>query len=215
MSQSPYEERPPGRPSGGSGARGVVLLAVAVGLGILVLQAFDTGSSPYSRRVTTATTTPSETGDQTTLPAGEATTTTPAARAPADVKVLVANGTGSKGFGSRTANALKALGYNILAPVDTTRSLDSTSVQYADGFEAEAQAVARSVQLPASAVQRLNSPPVPAVRDANVVVLLGADSAPTSTTAKKATTATTSRSSTATTTRNSTTTTRRTTTTTR
>jgi len=192
----------------------VVLLAVAVGLGILVLQAFDTGSDPYSRRVTTVTTTPSGNSDQTTLPAGESTTTALAARAPGDVKVLVANGTGSKGFGTRTATALKTLGYNTLAPVDTTRSLDSTSVQYADGFEAEALAVARAVQLPAGAVQRLNSPPVADVRNANVLVLLGIDSAPTSTTAKKATTATT-RSTTATTSRSSTTTTRRTTTTTR
>lgn len=184
----------------------MVLLGIAVVLGIVVLQAFDTGPSPFSERVTTATTVPEDT--EPTLPVEDTTTTTRAARPAGEVKVLVANGTGIRGFGSKTANELKALGYNTLAPVDTTRALDATSIQYADDFQAEALAVAQAAQLPANVVQPLNSPPVADVRGANVLVLLGSDNAPTTTTtaARRATT-TTRRAATTTTTRRATTTT--------
>jgi hypothetical protein len=91
------------------------------------------------------------------------------------VAVLVANGAGIRGLGSQTADQLHTLGYNTLTAVDATKALDATSVQYAEGYQTEAAAIALTLGLPATAVQPLNSPAVPDTQGANVIVLLGAD----------------------------------------
>ncbi len=165
-----------------AGARGAVLLAVAVVLGIVLLQAFDTGD-PVGQAVSsgdsndTVPTTLSNSG--TVAPT---TTTTVATRTPAEVKVLVANGTAIRGLGGKTSDALKALAYNVLSPTDTTKALETTSIQYDTGFDAEARAIATTLGLPVSAVVPLNSPPVDDARGASVIVLLGADVGQTTTT---------------------------------
>ena len=166
--------------SGGSsaGAKGAFLLVVAAILGIVLLQAFDTdfdGGAGVGVDVGD-TTIPSGGVTDTTVPG--VTPTSPAtipARAPGDVSVLVANGTGIRGLGSQTADQLKTLGYNTLTAVDATKPLDVTSVQYAEGYETEAKAIALSLGLPGTAVQALNSPAVPDTQGANIIVLLGAD----------------------------------------
>lgn len=89
--------------------------------------------------------------------------------------MLVANGTAIRGLGSRTSDALKALTYNVLSPTDTTRALETTSIQYDTGFETEARAIATTLGLPVAVVVPLNSPAVDDARGANVIVLLGAD----------------------------------------
>jgi hypothetical protein len=48
-------------------------------------------------------------------------------------------------------------------------------VQYAEGYQTEAQAIALTLGLQPAAVQALNSPPVPDTAGVNVFVLLGAD----------------------------------------
>ena len=144
-------------------------------LGIVLLQAFDTGD-PLGQAVSsgdsndTVPTTLSNSG--TVAPT---TTTTLPTRPPGEVKVLVANGTAIRGLGSRTSDALKALTYNVLSPTDTTRALETTSIQYDTGFETEARAIATTLGLPVAVVVPLNSPAVDDARGANVIVLLGAD----------------------------------------
>ena len=166
-----------------AGARGAILLAVAVVLGIVLLQAFDTGD-PVGQAVTSGdpqdtvpSTVPSNQGT-----AAATTTTTVATRPPAEVKVLAANGTAIRGLGGRTSDALKALSYNVLSPTDSTKALETTSIQYDAGFENEAKAIATTLGLPLTVVVPLSSPPVDDARGANVIVLLGADISPTSTT---------------------------------
>jgi hypothetical protein len=178
-----------------AGARGALLLAVAVILGIVLLQKFDTGPGTVGR-VATATSAPVATTSTTrrvgltTVPL--VTTTTVKARAKADVKVLVANGAGVKGLGAATTSALKNLGYATLTPTDTTVNIDKTSIQYAEGYDAEAREVAVSLSLAPTVAVKLSSPPVAAadIGDAKVIVILGAD-ATTSTTASTAVWATT------------------------
>lgn len=171
-------------PAGASsaGARGAILLAVAVVLGIVLLQAFDTGD-PTGQAVSSGDDTPIPTtvepGSGTVAPT---TTTTVATKPPAEVKALVANGTAIRGLGSRTSDALKALGYNVLSPTDTTKALETTSIQYDTGYEPEARAVATTLGLPLAVVVPLNSPPVDDARGASVIVLLGADVSQTTTT---------------------------------
>lgn len=194
----PARGRPPAPTGQGTsaGARGALLLGVAVILGIVLLQKFDTtsigtGSAPATSVVTLGTTTTTRRVGLTTV----ATTpvTTAKARAKGEVRVLVANGAGVRGLGAATTTALKNVGYNTLTPTDATTAVDKTAVQFADGYEAEAREVATSLSLPGTVVTRLASPPVAAsdLDDAKVVVILGADVA--TTTSAPATTSTTRR----------------------
>ncbi|HEX7276711.1 MAG TPA: LytR C-terminal domain-containing protein [Acidimicrobiales bacterium] len=177
-----------GGASGSAGARGAILLAVAAILGIVLLQAFDTDFDGGGVGVDVGvggSTVPSDgSSTDSTLPSGPSATTptTVPSRTPSEVSVLVANGTGIRGLGGQTADALKAIGYNTLTAVDATKALDATSVQYAEGYEPEARAIGVTLGLPAAAVQPLNSPAVPDTQGANVIVLLGADLARNNTT---------------------------------
>jgi hypothetical protein len=187
-------------PGGNAGARGALLLAVAVILGIVLLQQFDTPSIPSGQ--VSATSIPDEVDETTTTrrvgltTVLQATTTTGRARAKADVKVLVANGAGLRGLGGQTTNALKERGYTgALAPTDATTTVDKTAIMYAEGFEAEARELAGVLSLPATIVTRLASPPVAAadLDGAQVLVILGVDSTGATTTVAGATTSTTRR----------------------
>jgi hypothetical protein len=165
---------PEDTPIGGSGGRGILLLAVAVVLGIVVLQASDTGGGGGSAQVTTETSvsrvpTP-------TLPSVN--TSLAPMRPPADVKILPANGTQISGLGGRVATVLKDSGYtNTLSPIDATAAAETSLVEYSSPeFASDAIAVAVILQLPATAVQLLSTPPpVPDTRGAEVVVVAGND----------------------------------------
>jgi LytR cell envelope-related transcriptional attenuator len=167
-----------GRSAGGAMLRGALLLAIAVVLGVALLNTFDDGTDPFAQSLVASGATTSTT---TTIAAPEATTTTTAAasplRAPADVKVLPANGTGVNKFGARVGDELKKSGFNVLSPVDsTTKGVEASVVYSTAGFEADAIDVAAKLGLPPTVVQAV-APPVKAVelRGANVIVVAGTD----------------------------------------
>ena len=173
----------PGGAAGNAGARGALLLAVAVILGIVLLQQFDTdlgggqvvtGDDTTIPSVDEVTSTTRRVG-LTTVPA--TTATTAAARAKGDVRVLVANGSGIRGLAANTSTALRNLGWATLTPVDATGQVEKTAIQYAEGYEAEAREIAANLSLPATVAARLTSPPVAAadLGDAKVIVVLGTD----------------------------------------
>ena len=170
-----------GGPAGNAGARGALLLAVAVILGIVLLQQFDTPDIPSGTVSATSIPDPDETSTTrrvglTTVP--PVTTTVARARPKAEVKVLVANGAGVRGLGGSTTNALKEKGYtNAAAPTDATTAVPRTAIQFVEGYEAEARELAGVLSLPATVVTRLASPPVAAadIGDAKVLVILGED----------------------------------------
>ena len=190
-----------GGPGGSAGARGALLLAVAVILGIVLLQQFDTPDIPSGQ--VSATSIPDETDETSTTrrvgltTVAQVTTTTPRARPKAEVKVLVANGAGVRGLGASTTNSLKERGYtNIAAPTDATTGVEKTAIQFVEGYEAEARELAGVLSLPGTVVTRLASPPVAAadIADAKLLVILGTDvSSATSTAPAGATTSTTRR----------------------
>ena len=195
--------RPPRAPSGGAGgpggnagARGALLLAVAVILGIVLLQQFDapnvtTGQVSATSIPDTDETTTTRRVGLTTVP--QVTTTAARARPKAEVKVLVANGAGVRGLGGSTTNALKEKGYtNIAAPTDATTGVEKTAIQFVEGYEAEARELAGVLSLPATVVTRLASPPVAAadIGDAKLLVILGTDVSTTTAPAAAATTTT-------------------------
>ena len=197
--------RPPRQPSGdgasNAGARGALLLAVAVILGIVLLQQFDTPSIPSGQ--VSATSIPEDEPDETTTTRRVGLTTVPQVattaartRPKAEVKVLVANGAGLRGLGAQTTTALRNAGYtNTATPTDATTTVDKTAIQYAEGYEAEARELAGVLSLPATVVARLASPPVAAadIDGAQLIVILGVDVTGSTTTAPGATTSTTRR----------------------
>ena len=164
----------PGPPTQGVGAKGVLIVAAALLVGIVLLNKFDDAGVPFTPRVDV------ESGPTTTrrLPTVSAvpSTTLRQPRGPADVKVLPANGTNTSGLGARTNEFLRRANYNALAPIDASRVLDATIVAYSADFEAEARALAQLLQLPLSAVRPLDdSTPVPETRGADIVVIAGGD----------------------------------------
>lgn len=184
----------PTTPGGNAGLRGALLLGVAVILGIVLLQQFDngldTGGTVSATSIPGAETTTTRRVGLTTV--APVTTTTAKTRPKTEYKVLVANGAGVQGIAAATTNALKNVGYTTITPASATATVDKTSIQYAEGYEAEARELAATLNQPATAVVRLSSPPVAAadLDDAKVVVILGADVSTTTTSPAGATTTT-------------------------
>jgi hypothetical protein len=163
--------------------RGVVLVAVAVVLGLILLNRVDAPAEDEVR----AGDDDARVEETTTTTAARNTTTTAAARAPKDVKVLTANGTNTRGVGGVVKDKLLAAGYNALAATDTTTKPQNSAVLYAAGYEREAAAVAQALGLAPSTVQAMPATaPVADLKGANVLVVVGADlaaqNAPASTT---------------------------------
>lgn len=146
--------------------RAVLLLALFVALGVLLLNAID---EPSAETAVIARPVP-----ETTVPVVIAPTTVPS-RLPSDVKVLVANGVGVDGAASRMASRLQPMGYLLVTPGNTTTPSPESAVAYTEGFRPEAEALATSLSLPASAVRPLDPALVPALDGANVVVVVGND----------------------------------------
>src|SRR5947209_3672061 len=141
------------RRSGGGGSaalRGALLIAAAVILGAgLLAKSFDSGG-PLSTGGSSGTTVRS------TLPSTSTSTTIAQPHDPAQVKVLVLNGSGKSGVAKQAADALKAANYTTLEPGNASGGPVSTSIIYfVPGYDADAQAVASKLGLPPSAAQPL------------------------------------------------------------
>ena len=167
-----------GRSAGVAAGRAAMLLGVAVLLGLLLLNTTD-AEGP---RVTTRTTLD---GSDPTVPGAEddPLDTLPAARPPGEVKVLSANATRTEGAGAKVTERLRLAGYNVVPPTDAPRQ-DATVIHFTPGYEVEAQVIAEALGVPLTSVRPLPTPaPIPDLRDAHVVVLVGPELAnPTTTT---------------------------------
>jgi hypothetical protein len=165
--------------------RGAVLIAIAVVLGFVLLaygfpDADDTVSTADDGSIV------DETADQgdgvgpsvaTTAPP----TTAGAARAPGEVTVLVANGSGVSGAAQAFTDTLNADGYVTAEPANADRKDYTTTVTYYVGEEqAEAAAVATALGLDPASVQPMPDPPPTAdgdLRNSTVLVIVGTDNA--------------------------------------
>jgi hypothetical protein len=193
-----------GRSASAAAGRGVVLLAAAVVLGIVLLNRVDT-APPVGKQTATV-------ANPTTTAAP--TTTTPPARDPKDVKVLPVNGTKVAGAGARIHDKIAAGGYNVQAPDQAAKdtNLATTIVWYTGDYQREGVILAHLLGLPDTAVQQLKDParaPKIASLAPNIVVEVGNDLA-----SQPAGTTTTTAAHTATTVAKATTTTAKATTTT-
>ena len=154
--------------------RGALLIAVAVLLGAgLLANGFrddhsilsDNGPTPTTKKSTGTTSPTPSTG---IVP-----------HDPAQVKVLVLNGSGKSGVAKSAADLLKAANYTTLEPGNAKGGTIATSVVYfVPGYDADAAMVTAKLGLQASAAQPLPTPPpaeVADAKDANIVVVVGSD----------------------------------------
>lgn len=156
-------------PPQGSAVKGIILVVVAVVIGIVLLQ--DDGASTAQVSVGADDAPADSSADSTTT----SSTTTTAPRAPAEVKVLVANGSGVNGAAGSQTEELEALGYVTANPTDAER-VTSSVVYFTEGYQAEAQVLAEAIGAAEGAVTPLPTPaPVSDMQLSNVLVVLGPD----------------------------------------
>jgi hypothetical protein len=151
---------------------GGVLIAVAVVIGfVLLFKGFDqeggvvgTGSAGET---TTTTTAPGPGVDETT-------TTTLATNPPAQVAVLVANGTGVSGVAGENQATLEGAGYTQVETANAPVQQES-AVFFVEGSQGDAQAVATVLEIADSQVVGMPDPPPVTLAGATVLVIIGAD----------------------------------------
>lgn len=168
------------RSASGAMLRGVALIAVAVILGVILLQATD-GPDP----LTTANgDDPVGVGDETTTTVREdqppATPTTEAAPDPSTITVLVANGAGVGGLAGDLTEVVAEAEFETVSPTDVSdgEDVEASVVYYTPGFE-EAATMVAAVFDPVPEVAALTDPPpVDDLAGANVVVVAGLDLVP-------------------------------------
>jgi hypothetical protein len=150
--------------------RGLALVVVGVVLGVILFH--SVGRAPAGSVASVATTVGAS--SPTTTPPAPGTTA--AARPPAQVKTLVANGTRTSGAGGKVSDTLRKAGYNVLAPTNTTAPASSSAILFLPGFASEAGAVATALGLAPTTVMPVPTPaPVVNSQAANVVVVVGPD----------------------------------------
>jgi hypothetical protein len=192
-----------GSSAGGAAVRGAIVIGIALVIGFLLLQqgvgdddllvqseaasnpdlgttggddGAETGSETGEADTdATVTTDPSNAGS---VPSA---TTLPAPRPANEVKVTVANAARVDGAAGRATEQLRALGYTTLEAANAEEAADTSTLFYAEGYEAEALAMASEIGLDPANIAPMPDPiPVsepPA--DANIVLLLGRDLAQT------------------------------------
>jgi hypothetical protein len=177
-------ERPPTEgPSStrSSPARGIVLLAAAVVLGLFLLRALEDSVPSDGVATATSDTTAAAGGDTTDTTVaddgGETTTSAAPVRQPAEIVVRVANVAGVEGAATARTQQLTDAGYQTVEPTNGPegQQLDATQVLFAEGFEGEARALAEALGAPAEGVAAMPAQPPVDPAGAQLVVLLGTD----------------------------------------
>ncbi len=117
-----------------------------------------------------------ETDTTTTLPVEETTTTAPAPviRPPAEVTVRVSNSARRAGVAGAGTEILAQAGYASLSPKNGPTIANSV-VYYVEGFDADASAVARLLNMAETAVAPMPADPGIPIDGAQLVIILGED----------------------------------------
>jgi hypothetical protein len=179
---------PEARPGGlDTNVRGLMVLLVALVVGFVLLASWPSDDDSSSGASTNTTIDTSDLDDSTTTTAEAAATTTTAAntsdKAPSEVSVIVLNGSGKTGAAAAASTTIGNSGFNMLQPADAPARIPTTTVFYAEGFQADAEAIAAIVGKGADAVKPIAEANLGAAAgDADVAVVLGEDTAPVGTT---------------------------------
>jgi hypothetical protein len=181
-------------------AAGVIILFV---LAVAILVSVGTRPSVSSTPTTTTPTTAAATGVTTTTVAGGAvvstttttvahTTTTKAGHGgkatttttapPSATTVVVANGTSTNGLAAHYSTVIGAGGWTMKTPIDAATSVPTSAVYYAAGQQQQAGSIATTIGVkPAQVLPITTSTPVTGATGVDVVVVIGADLASTTT----------------------------------
>jgi hypothetical protein len=178
--------RRPGRGSDGHqrayatrGARGALLIGLAVILGVVLLQVVDKGNEgPVGDQKTSSThaaATTTTTGQHAVAPPRTtATTARPVpARTPGQIVVAVLNGSGQTGVAGTLTTQLKNKGYQTVTAQDTAHRTGSV-VYYRAGYSREAAALAAQISGNPKVAPMPSPAPSNADPNANLVVVIGA-----------------------------------------
>ena len=162
-----------GRSAGTAVLRGAILIIVAVVLGLILLNATDTNEPFTAAPDDDGNGSPSTTVDEGGNGGGTTTTTEATVRPPGQVSVLVANATSTSGVARQFSDDLAAQGYQMLEPTDARTKPLPSGVFYIEGYEAEARALALTLD-PAPPVQAMPAePPVADLGGAHVLLVVG------------------------------------------
>lgn len=167
--------------------RGAVLLVAAAVLGLVLLAYGFPDADDVVSTATDGSIPVDDSGDASGADGGDPSGTTAPpttgspARPPAEVTVLVANGSGVPGAAGDFTGTLNSEGYVTAEPANADRKdYTTTTVYYVGEEQAEAAAVATVLGLDPAAVQPMPDPPPTEdgdLRNATVLVVLGTDQA--------------------------------------
>ncbi|MDY7105186.1 MAG: LytR C-terminal domain-containing protein [Actinomycetota bacterium] len=186
------------RSAGAAAGRGILLILFAVVIGVVLLgQGYGDDGESAATDPTSPTDDSSQT-DNSGVDLGDTTdsstvdgstpsstpTSSAAARPPGEVTVLVANASRTNGVAGANTDELNRVGYTVLQPTNAidasgaNTQFDATNVYFVEGYQAEATAVAESLQIPATQVAAMPPEvPVADIGTAQVLVVIGLDGA--------------------------------------
>jgi hypothetical protein len=178
MSRPPSGNGDLARGAGASAVKGAVLIGVAVIGGIFLLQRVnDSKASPSAAASTTPTTVKHPT---TTAPPATTAPTTPTTVAgpvvqPAQLRVLVLNGSGISGQARAMRTKLEQAGYTNQPQANTWTGHQQagTTVMCKPGLAREGVALSQQTALQGSKVVPIPTPPPPADSDVQCIVVVG------------------------------------------
>ena len=160
----------------------LIIFVVAV----TILVAVGTRPSVSSTPTTTSTTVAAGGGPATTTTtkAGhKGATTTTTTVAPSSVSVVVANATSTNGLAAHYTTVIGAGGWKMGTPTDASTTEATSAVYYASGMQQPAASIATTIGVkPAQVLPLTTATPVNGVTGTDVVVVIGADLASTTTT---------------------------------
>lgn len=162
---APRGERPARSPGASGGARGAIVVGVAVILGIVGLQILDDSGGSSDATVTT-------TPGGTTVTTGATATTTPV-RANKDVRVKVYNASGVSGRAQTLTNALRSKQYDMQDPANLDTQRQGIVVECVAGFETEGKLLALYGVGGGATAQPYPSDPPDGASDADCIVVIG------------------------------------------
>ena len=152
-------------------ALGLLITFVVICFALLAGLSGSSTSSTQASSGTKASSGSSATGGSHRHPTPASTTTTVP---PAQVTVLVANGSAVTGAAAAVRNQLQELAWNVTGAVNASAVVPASEVLYQAGQQSQAKNIATDLKLPASTVAPLTSAaPVSGASSDDVVVIVG------------------------------------------
>ncbi len=176
-----------GNSNGSNAIRGLIVVAIAIGIGVFLmnrgLESEETAAGDVSAETETGTDDTGDGGDTdstTTTAAPSTTEPTAEVRPPAEVSVIVLNGARVAGVAAKGTALLETFSYNMLEPGNTDAEAPTSAILYTGDAKADAEAVAEVFGIdPATYVAEMTADNQPAAElpTADVIVVIGQDDA--------------------------------------